>query len=81
MHQSQLTYISNVAHEMWKDRKLDETEEILSNEITDEGFQDFVHYAHANHSLVREQLRKWDEALEDPDAAMVILSPLPHTQC
>ena len=57
---------------MWKDGKLDETEEILSNEITDEGFRDFIHYARANRSLVRARLRKWDEALEDAEAAMVI---------
>jgi tetratricopeptide (TPR) repeat protein len=70
IHLSQLTYISHAAHETWKDGKLDETEEILSNEITDQGFRGFVHYARANRSLVRARQRKWDEALEDAEAAM-----------
>jgi hypothetical protein len=73
IHLSQLTYISHAAHETWKDGKLDETEEILSNEITDQGFRGFVHYARANRSLVRARQRKWDEALEDAEAAMVII--------
>ena len=59
---------------------MDETEEILSNEISDGGFRDFVHYARANRSIVRARLRKWDEALEDAEAAMVInLYRLFHT--
>jgi len=50
---------------------MEKAEEILSMEISNPDYPEFVPYLLANRALVRARLCKWDKALEDAQTKLV----------